>query len=149
MTSAAPDYSSLPDGDRDPFRVLLVEDNLVFQQIMADLLLSRFPSLQIDRAAEGKEVWRKIDSGKLPELIFMDIKLPGENGLVLTKKIKAKYPQVVVIILTSHDIPEYREAAHRNGANYFIVKGSSTGEEIINLVESILSQRSSFPPPQG
>jgi DNA-binding NarL/FixJ family response regulator len=71
----------------------------------------------------------------------MDIKLPGENGLELTRKIKADYPETIIIILTSHDLPEYREAATRSKANYFLSKGSIATDEIFKLVESILLEK--------
>lgn len=86
---------------------------------------------------DGKEVLQKVDS-RHPDLIFMDIQLPGENGLQLAKKIKGIDPNVTIIILTSYDIPEYREAAFQSGANHFITKNSST-REFLTLVESILS----------
>jgi DNA-binding NarL/FixJ family response regulator len=69
----------------------------------------------------------------------MDIKLPGESGLELTKKIKTKHPNIIIIILTAYDIPEYREAAYQYNANYFLTKGSASKENILALVESILS----------
>jgi DNA-binding NarL/FixJ family response regulator len=69
----------------------------------------------------------------------MDIKLPGETGLDLTKRIKTNDTSIVVIILTSYDLPEYREAAQQYGADYFVSKGSSTREEILELVRSISS----------
>jgi DNA-binding NarL/FixJ family response regulator len=119
------------------FRTLLVEDNAAFRQTLLDILSAQFPSIVIEEAADGKEAFQKIESA-LPNLIFMDIKLPGENGLQLTQKIKAKYPEVIIIMLTSYDLPEYREAAYQYGANYFIVKGSSTNEEILTMVGSIL-----------
>jgi DNA-binding NarL/FixJ family response regulator len=120
-----------------PFRTLLVEDNASFRQTLFDILSAQFPSIVIEEAADGKEAFQKIESA-LPNLIFMDIKLPGENGLQLTQKIKAKHPGIIIIILTSYDLPEYREAAYQYGANHFIVKGSSTNEEILALVRSIL-----------
>ncbi|HMK52195.1 MAG TPA: response regulator transcription factor, partial [Thermodesulfobacteriota bacterium] len=70
----------------------------------------------------------------------VDIQLPGENGLDLTKKLKAECPNLKVIILTMHDTPEYREAAYQSQANYFVSKGSSTKEEILTLIESALSE---------
>ena len=76
-----------------------------------------------------------------PDLVFMDIKLPGESGLVLTKSIKAQYPDMIVIVLTSYDTPEYREAVTQCQADYFLSKGSSTREGILALVQSILSRR--------
>ena len=93
----------------------------------------------LEEAGDGKTALQKIEE-ELPDLIFMDIKLPGENGLQLTEHIKKKHPQVTVVILTSYDWPEYREAAFKFGANYFIMKGSSTNREIVELIESIFAQ---------
>ena len=120
-----------------PFKTLIVEDNVSFRQTLLEILTARFPSMSIEEAGDGDEALQKIDLST-PDLIFMDIKLPGENGLQLTRKIKAKYSEVVVIVLTSYDFPEYREAAFQFGANHFMVKGQSTNEEILALVESIL-----------
>jgi DNA-binding NarL/FixJ family response regulator len=72
-----------------------------------------------------------------PDLIFMDIKLPGESGLELTKKIKDRYPNIIVIIVTGYDLPEYREFSCRY-ADYFFSKDSSNSEDIFTLVKSIL-----------
>ena len=119
------------------FKTLIVEDNQLFRQTIVEILSHHFPSMVLEEAAEGKEAFQKIRSF-LPDLIFMDIKLPGENGLQLTEQIKKQNPQMIVAILTSYDWPEYREAAFKNGANYFMMKGSSTNQEIVDLIESIL-----------
>ena len=94
--------------------------------------------MEIIEAEDGDVAMQKIDA-QPPDLIFMDIKLPGENGLELTGKIKTKYPNVIVIILTSYDTPEYREAAVQAKANHFLSKGSSSKESILSLVESVLA----------
>lgn len=117
---------------------LIVEDNTTFRQSFKEILLSRFPLMVVEEAAEGKEALQRLDALR-PDIIFMDIKLPGETGLELTKKIKAHDPKIIIIILTSYDLPEYRQAAHQYGANYFLSKHTSTGGEILELVESILS----------
>ncbi len=96
--------------------------------------------MEVFEAADGEEAKRQVTAHH-PDLIFMDIKLPGENGLDLTAKIKAEYPQVVVVVLTSYDTPEYREAAVKARANHFLAKGSSSREGILVLVESILRDR--------
>jgi DNA-binding NarL/FixJ family response regulator len=121
-------------------KVLLVEDSNIYRKLLKDTLLSQFSSFEISEAADGEEALLKIN-GQLPDLIFMDIKLPGENGLELTAKIKAKYPDVIVIILTSYDTPEYQEAAVQAKANFFLSKGSSRKEHILTLVETILAGR--------
>ena len=84
----------------------------------------------------GKRHFKKLRL-RVPDLIFMDIRLPGENGIELTKKIKARYPNIIVIILTGYDLPEYREVACQY-ADYFFSKDSSSTENIFALVQSIL-----------
>jgi len=73
----------------------------------------------------------------VPQLIFMDIKLPGQSGLEVTRRIKALHPDIQVVMLTSYDFPEYREAARSSGAYGFLSKGSSTAEEIQDLVKGL------------
>ncbi|MFP3871209.1 MAG: response regulator transcription factor, partial [Syntrophobacteria bacterium] len=120
-------------------RVSLTEDNLTFRRQIKGLLSSRFPSMEVMEAGHAGKALEKIESSP-PDLIFMDIKLPGESGLELTKRIKKHYPEIFVIILTSYDYPEYREAAYENGADFFLVKGSTTLDEISSLVRSLLSR---------
>jgi DNA-binding NarL/FixJ family response regulator len=116
---------------------LLVEDNIAFRESLRETLHSRFPALDVAEAGNGEQALQKIQA-LVPDLIFMDIKLPGENGLSLTKKIKVAHPRVVVVVLTSYDLPEYREAAFQYHANYFITK-ASLSTKIVEVVESILS----------
>jgi DNA-binding NarL/FixJ family response regulator len=122
------------------FKILIVEDSAIFRKLLKETLHSRFPSMELFEAADGEEALQRIEAS-VPNLIFMDIKLPGESGLDLTKKIKNQYPNIIIIILTAYDIPEYREAAVQAKGNYFLSKGSATKENILELVDSILSGR--------
>ena len=118
-------------------KVLIVEDSLFYRQLLKEALQARFPSMEVLESTDGEEALRKIEV-YLPDLAFIDIKLPGESGLEVTKRIKAKYPDIIIIILTAYDIPEYREAAFKYKANYFLSKGSTSKEDILKLVDSIL-----------
>jgi len=119
------------------FKVLIVEDSAFFRQLLKEALQDQFPLMEIDGAVDSAEALQKIQT-LLPELIFIDIELPDENGLKLAKKIKTQYPDAIMIILTAHDLPEYREVALQY-TDYFLSKGSSTREDIFRLVESTLS----------
>jgi len=119
------------------FKTLLVEDNSLFRELVKDHLQDQFPSMDIIEAANGVEAFQKIGADP-PNLIFMDIRLPGENGLELTRKIKTDYPEVIVVILTSYDLLEYREEAIRCKADYFFLKGALAAYGILTLVKSIL-----------
>ena len=122
------------------FRTMVVEDSSSFREIIKYNLRDQFPSMDIVEAADGVEAVQKIGSAA-PNLIFMDIGLPGENGLELTRKIKADHPEVIVIILTSHDSPEYREAAIRYKADYFFSKEALLNDGVFTLVKSILIKK--------
>ncbi len=87
----------------------------------------------IHEASEGNEALQTVDSFH-PELIFMDIRLPGENGFQLTHKIKTTCPDIKVMILTGYDILEYREAAIRSGADGFVAKDSLGQVEMIKSI---------------
>lgn len=119
---------------------MLVENNASFRRLINLYLKSEFPSMNIIEAADGVQALKEIDS-YAPDLIFMDIELPGENGLELTRKIKSIHPDIIIIIFTSHDLPEYREVAARNKADYFFSKGLMATGEIATLVKSILLEK--------
>jgi DNA-binding NarL/FixJ family response regulator len=120
--------------------LLIVDDSALFRETLSAILLSHFPGIRVGGAADGKEALEKTES-QHPELIFMDVKLPGENGFVLTREIKAVHPGIAIIIITSYDSLEYREAAAQSGADLFISKKTSTSTEIISVVKSTLSSR--------
>jgi DNA-binding NarL/FixJ family response regulator len=120
-------------------QTLIVEDNAPFRQSLREMLCEQFPTMGVEETENGEEALAKIETSS-PHLVFMDIKLPGQNGLEVTREIKARYSEIKVIILTSYDLPEYREAATNYGADYFLSKGSSSREEILALVESVLAE---------
>jgi CheY-like chemotaxis protein len=120
-------------------KVLIVEDSTLFRQLFKEMLHERFPLVGIHEAVNGEEALQKIETLH-PNLIFMDIRLPGENGLELTKKVKAQYPNTIVVILTGYDLPEYR-AVSSQYTDYFFLKDSSTTDNIFTLVKSILPTR--------
>ena len=70
------------------FRLLIVEDSTLFRQLLKETLHDRFPSVEIYQAKDGEEALRQVEA-LCPQLIFMDFRLPGENGLEVTKKVKA------------------------------------------------------------
>jgi DNA-binding NarL/FixJ family response regulator len=116
---------------------MLVEDNIPFRERVRVELLSLFSSMKVIEASNGKEAFKGLASYPI-DLIFMDISLTGQNGLVLTKKIKSRNPTVAVVMLTGYDLDAYRMAALKSGANGFIGKNS------VNLSEQILIVVSCF-----
>jgi DNA-binding NarL/FixJ family response regulator len=116
-------------------RILIVDDSGPFRQALKESLQMSFPTVAINEGADGGEVLQEVVAF-FPDLIFMDIKLPGENGLELTKKIKATHPDINIFILTSYDILEYREVAFQYGADRFLAKTCLNRREPEELVKS-------------
>jgi len=118
-------------------RSLVVEDNKIFRETLKKALNAYFPSMEVEEASDGKGVM-KIVKEKNFDIIFMDIELPHENGLNLTKKIKSIYPGITIIIITEYDSSEYRKAASKADADFFFSKTDLKTSEIIKAIESIL-----------
>ena len=114
--------------------ILLVDDDINYRKLIKETLCLALPSLYVQEAGDGEEAFQKIEAC-LPDIIFMDIRLPGKNGLVLTQKIKKHYPDVDIAILTSYDLPEYQEAATKNGAKYFLLKNTIIPIGITNMIQ--------------
>jgi DNA-binding NarL/FixJ family response regulator len=122
-------------GETDKLRILIVEDNGLFRQALREGLQLSFPEVAIEEATTAVEALQRVKAF-FPDLILMDIRLPGESGLVLTKKIKAAYPEIIIFVLSNYDIPEFREAAFRYGADRFLTKGSFNRMRLEELVRS-------------
>lgn len=100
---------------------LICEDNVSFRRILHEVLASHFPGLTIEEAGDGHQALAKAAAGR-HDLVLTDIKMPGPNGFEVVRAVKADNPGALVLVITSHDLPEYREAARRCGADHFIVK---------------------------
>jgi len=122
------------------FKTLLVEDNLNYRGVLKSALLKRFNDLETREASGESDALNIVDSYD-PDLILMDIDLEyGANGLDLTKKIKFKHPGIVVVILSQHDIQEYRSIAQLNGADFFFSKSASL-KSIFNYVDTVIANK--------
>ena len=121
-------------------KVLIVESNRIFRKILKRYLIIKYPNIRIFEA-ENKSKTLEILQTDLPDLVFMEIRLPDGNGFRLTKRIKDQFPQAIIFIMSNHDSMEYKEAADQCGADGFLPKYSSTLSAIIKAVESIPAHR--------
>ena len=117
--------------------ILIIDPNIAFQRSLKKLLGKHFPQVDVDVASDGQEGLGKISVGG-PQLILLDIHLPGKSGLHMAGQIKSKHPDAIIALLTSYDLPEYQTAAKDAGIQYLIPKDEWTGEDIVSLVRSIV-----------
>jgi len=120
------------------FKILIVDPNDPFRQSLKKVLAKGFPFVDIWEVSDGNQGLAMVQSFK-PNLIFLEIHLPSESGLVLARQIKIDHPDIIIVILTSYDLPEYQAAAAQSGVEYLVPKDDWTGEDMIALVHTILA----------
>jgi DNA-binding NarL/FixJ family response regulator len=121
-------------------KTLLVDDNASFRHSFREHLCQHAPGMDVVEAGSVRDALAKFAETS-PDMVFIDIDLAGQSGLELTRKIREHRADTPIAILTNYDLPEYREAAERAGANYFFSKGGSSMEEVLALVDSVSFER--------
>ena len=118
-----------------PLRVLLVDDSHDFLESAARFL-SAYPCLEIvGWTLSGRDA-QELVARLQPDLVLMDLSMPGMNGLEATRQIKALPGAPCVVILTLYDNREYREAAEAAGADGFVTK-SELGTQLLPLIRTL------------
>ncbi|MCP8617791.1 response regulator [Salirhabdus salicampi] len=120
--------------------VMLVEDHAVLRDGLKKIIDMAEDLTVISEAVTGEQAVRKLAHHR-PDVILMDINMPGKNGIEVTKIIKEKYPQVKILILTMHDHEEYFLAAIRHGADGYMLK-ESPSEQVIEAIRSVFTGES-------
>jgi DNA-binding NarL/FixJ family response regulator len=118
---------------------MIVDDNEMFRRVLRSSLIQHLDKIAIREAGSAEKALASISESP-PFLIFMDIQLPEENGLKLTQKIKRQYPQVTVAVCTNFDSDEYRQAAYRFGADYFVSKSEIKINQLVKMIQSHIDQ---------
>ncbi|MBZ0276166.1 MAG: response regulator transcription factor [Anaerolineae bacterium] len=105
-------------------RVLLVDDHPLFRDGIASLLTA-WDMTVVGQASDGEEAIEK--AGELqPDLILMDIHMSGMNGLEATRQIKARWPDIQIVILTVSEEDEFLFEAIKSGAQGYLLKNLDT-----------------------
>jgi DNA-binding NarL/FixJ family response regulator len=126
-------------------KVLIVEDKFFLMKALKEKL-SIFDDIQIkDTADNGKEAIEILEKNHIVDLIFMDIEMPVMNGVEATQLIKAKYPQIKILVLTVFDNDTTIFNAIKAGADGYLLK-DATPEKIYQSVQEILAGGAAMSP---
>ena len=113
-------------------RVLLADDHTIVRKGLRSLLDAESAIDVIGEAEDGREAIRKVEQLH-PDVVVMDIAMPGLNGLEATRRIKKRFPDVEILILSMHATEEYIFQILRAGALGYVVKQSAPSELVLAI----------------
>ncbi len=113
-------------------RVLVVDDHTLVRAGIVGLLDSQIDIEVVGQAGSAREAMEAIPTIR-PDVVLMDITLPGASGLVATREIRERFPLINVVILTIHDREDYLFQALRAGAAGYVLKGAEV-QELLSAV---------------
>jgi DNA-binding NarL/FixJ family response regulator len=115
------DVAEAAGNDARPIRAVVVDDSPFVLKMLSLILEARRDVQLIGTATDGYHAVRRVvELG--PDLVLMDLRLPGMNGLEATRQIKARAQAPAVIMVTADDTPECRAAARAAGTDGFVGK---------------------------
>jgi NarL family two-component system response regulator LiaR len=117
--------------------VLIADDHPLFRQSLREVLNSEVDFEVVGEASDGEEAVRLADEIH-PDVVLMDISMPKLDGLEATTRIKARHPEIAVLVLTIHSDEQHALEILEAGAAGYLTKGVF-GEEIVHSIRGVVS----------
>jgi DNA-binding NarL/FixJ family response regulator len=130
-----------------PIRVLLADDHQLFREGLATILDSQPDFEVVGEAADGLEVFVKARELE-PDLVLMDVGMPGCDGVEATQHIKAAMPSITIVMLTVQDEEERLFEAIQNGAQGYLLK-SIRSWELVEMLRAAMRGEAAISPAMG
>jgi DNA-binding NarL/FixJ family response regulator len=124
------------------FRLMIAEDHTIVREGLQALLLVNPEFEIVAQADNGREAISRA-AECMPDLILMDLSMPGMSGIEAIREIRSRCPRVKILVLTVHTNEEYIYACIRSGANGYIVKDASR-TEFMTAIKSVIEGRTHF-----
>ena len=125
-------------------KVLVADDHTILRQGIKSLLANEEEIEVIGEAKNGREALTIIEE-TLPDVILMDIAMPGLNGLEATRRIKKKFPRMKVLVLTMYTNEEYIFQILNAGANGYLVKETAF-QDLISAIKAVYKNEAFMSP---
>jgi DNA-binding NarL/FixJ family response regulator len=126
------------------WRVLIAEDHAILRDGLRALLTASADLEVVGEADNGREAISQIGTLK-PDLVLMDLTMPGTNGIDAIREVKRRYPAVKVLTLTVHKTEEYIRAALQAGTSGYVLK-EATHAELLIAIRSVMAGKTYLSP---
>jgi DNA-binding NarL/FixJ family response regulator len=125
-------------------KLMLVDDHAVLRDGLKNILDMESDITVVGEAVDGNEAISKVKEYQ-PDVILMDINIPGKNGIEATKVIKEAYPSIKILMLTMYNHDEYFMSSIREGADGYLLKDAPS-EHVIDAIRSVAKGQSVIHP---
>ena len=136
----------MSQGERSaqPTRVLVADDHNLFRYGIKAMLANAEGFEVVGEAATGEEVVEKVAHTR-PDIVLMDIQMPGINGIEATRRILERDPNIGVVVVTMFEDDDSVFSAMRAGARGYVLKGADA-EEVLKVVGAVAEGEAHFGP---
>lgn len=125
-------------------KVMIADDQELIRESLGIVLGANADMEVTGMAGDGHQVLEMIKKDK-PDVILMDIRMPGMDGVECTRQVKEKYPDIFIIVLTTFDDDEYVYGALKYGASGYLLKGISM-KDLAGAIRTVVSGRAMINP---
>jgi two-component system, NarL family, response regulator LiaR len=128
----------------ETIRVMIVDDHAIVRSGLASLLQAFTDLEYVGDVSGGQEALQQIDTFK-PDVVLMDLKMPGMNGIEATRRLLSKQPGLRVVILTSFDDGQEINEALKAGAISYLLKNAEV-QEVVQAIREAHAGRPTLSP---
>jgi DNA-binding NarL/FixJ family response regulator len=119
-------------------KIIIVDDHAIVRSGLINLFKLTADCETVGEASDGNMLLSLLNPENLPDLILLDISMPGANGIEITKQLKMLFPNLIVLILSMHIESQVAAKALKAGANGYITKDSNP-EKLLEAIRKVVS----------
>lgn len=123
-------------------RVVIADDHPLVREGLKKVVNDEMDIEVIGEASDGGELLRKLDSD-LPDLVILDLTMPGKNGLDIIKDIKNRHEQLPILVLSIHPEDRFAIRVLKSGGSGYLTK-SSISDELVKAIRRIVTERKKY-----
>ena len=117
----------------DPQKILILDPSPIFSNTLKEVIQTSESHVEVTEANDTVQAEAILENDAV-DVVFLDIAFPQDNGIQFISAIKRMAPDARIVVLSSHDSTEYKEASIRKGADYFLSKERSGGLRLLDVI---------------
>lgn len=117
----------------NPQKILILDPSPIFSRTLKEVIQTSEAHVEVTEATSTIQAEAILEKESV-DVVFLDIAFPQDNGIQFISAIKRMAPEACIVVLSSHDSTEYKEASIRKGANFFLSKARSGGLRLLDVI---------------